>query len=87
MKFLFQRVYRMINELQEVEPHFNIPESPQEDLSDAGITLEHYEELSKQVFYIHIYNAIILLKLAEMITFNPKHVFNLNSDSSWLALE
>lgn len=86
-EFLKQYVETHMVHLRNYQPVFDKPEMPQRDLDAAGITAEMYVELAKQVFYINIYNGLIMFKLAEMVCFAPKSVFKLRSFASWLALE
>lgn len=46
-----------------------------------------YHEYAKQCFYINIYNALILFKLAEIISIKPTKIFAFKNYNSWLALE
>jgi hypothetical protein len=48
---------------------------------------EEFQSLSKQVFHLNIYNALILYKMAEVATFKPMALFDLKNESSWQALE
>lgn len=44
-------------------------------------------ETVKQMFYLNVYNSIVLIKMAELITYTKKEISKLKNHSSWLALE
>lgn len=81
-KDLYDKVWKIYNEFSQCELIFTEQES-----EDTGISKQEYTELSKQCFYLNLYNALILFKLAEISSFQPKKIFELKNYSSWLALE
>ena len=48
---------------------------------------EKEANLIKQCFFLNLYNALILFKMAEIATLNSIELFSLETPNSWLALE
>lgn len=68
-------------------PDFTIRDDQDENPVYQNFCDEQYASLGKQCFYVNIYNALILFKMAELATFSPISLFKLKNYSSWLALE
>ena len=69
-----------MNELRTIVPDFTVQD-------DNMYSDSKFASLSKQCFYVNIYNFLILFKMAELASLKPLSVFDLKNESSWLALE
>ena len=75
-----QKIYeRRIKALETTDPVFKKPENEAERFLHDGLSDEEYCELAKQCFYLNIYNAMVLFKLAEVAVMKSTKLFGLKN--------
>jgi hypothetical protein len=83
-----QTIYtQRIKALELTDPVFKKPENEAERFLLKCHTDKEYSELAKQCFYLNIYNAMVLFKLAEVAVMKSTKLFGLKNQSSWIALQ
>lgn len=75
-----QKIYeRRIKALEAADPVFKKPENEAERFLYDDLSDEEYSELAKQCFYLNIYNAMVLFKLAEVAVMKSTKLFGLKN--------